>query len=664
MDMEERPHDSVAVAFPAPSAAGGGRGGGPVPGPGDGAERVGARPARIRGTWSKAATAGWFAALVGWTVVVSFQNLGGGAHFEPTDCWVAQTAREMQEAGQWLIPRFSGETRLQKSPGPYWAVMLVSMLRGVPVDEVAARVPNAVAAVVIVIVVFWLTRTAAGDRPAVFAGFACASSVLVLYWSHRGASDLGLAAWVSVSLAALYAALEDPVPSARRAGLWCLGGLAAGMGMLYKLPMPLVCVGLPMFLHIVIHRRWRALRTGWLAVAFLLFLLPWLPWAAAVMLSEPAAWWKWRVEFWDRFTGDLPNVAGQRAWYFHFIYFVPAAVYTLPYTLSVPAGFLRALRPQRSGMNPAAARFVLIWFVSLFAFLTVSAGKEFRYLLPAVPPLYVLLGVELARLFDPHRLRDERRVRLAVIAVWIGMPLAVAAGGWALWEWNRHNGGVVPMPALRTAYGAAALILCACFASAAGLYRARRTHASFAVLAGGTMLGWLWIWAGLMPIVASEAPFIELAREVRQRIPAEQRATLRFVGSQDARIVWYGDLRMPRILDQLELLERQGGRRSLEREERLVGEEMVRRLAGDSPVLLMACRADYVRFMLEAPRILAERGQAMPPVHLWLQTPAKYPKKSHFVVFGNHPPPWGPVRLEPPSQQLGAPETSTAPARP
>ncbi len=603
----------------------------------------------------------WFLALMAFAAVVSCQNLGGGARFEPTDCWVAQTAREMQEAGEWLMPRFSGETRLQKSPGPYWAVMLAARLRGTPVDEAAARLPNAIAAVLLVAVVFWMTRMTAGNRAAVFGGFACASSVVVLYWSHRGASDLGLASLVALSLAALYAAVEEPAGSRRRGGLWCLGGLAAGLGMLYKLPMPLACVGLPMLLHVVIHRRWRALWTPWLAVAFGLFLLPWLPWVVAVVLREPAAWFKWRVEFLDRFTGDLPNVAGQRAWFFHFMYLVPAAIYTLPYSLSVPAGLWRALRPQREGLNPSAARFAVIWFVGLLAFFTASAGKEFRYLLPAVPPLFVLLGVELSRLFDPGRDRNERLVRLAVRAIWLGLPVAMAGGAYGLWEWNRHNGGLFSAAELWSAYLPAAAALTVGFALAAGLYRARRANASFAVLAGGMTLGWLWIWARLMPMVAGEAPFIEFARLVRDRLSPEQVATMRFIGSQDARIVWYGDLRMPRILDQLELLERQQGRRSLQNEERLVGQEMVRRLGGNEPVLMMSARSDYVRFLLEAPRVLAQTGQDMPPVHLWLQTPARHPKKSHFVVFGNRPPASGPVALEPPSQLLLENDRSTRP---
>jgi len=111
----------------------------------------------------------WFVALVGWTVLLSFYHLEGGAGLEPVEAWVAQPAREMHEnigamlaardeAGwQWrpiVIPEFCGETRMQKSPGAYWAVCLTSYLRGVPVDEVSARIPNGVAALLLVITIF------------------------------------------------------------------------------------------------------------------------------------------------------------------------------------------------------------------------------------------------------------------------------------------------------------------------------------------------------------------------------------------------------------------------------------------------------------------------------------------------------------------------------
>jgi len=589
--------------------------------------------------------AGWFVALIGWTTLISFFHLDGGAEFEPTDCWVAQTAREMQEAGDWVVPRFSGETRLQKSPGAYWAVLLVSELRDLPVDRVAARVPNAVAAVVLVAVVFWLGRRIAGDRAGVYAGFAASSSVLVLYWSHRGASDLGLATLIAVSLASLWVASSCEPPGPKRTALWLLGYLAAGLAMVYKMPMPLACVGLPALLYVLLRNRWSIFASRWHLLGLLLFLLPWLPWALGVYFTEPAALAKWRVEFLDRFTGDLPNVEAQRHWKYYFAYLGPPLLFALPYTLSLPSAFARAFRRQE-GVNRDGMFFLMVWFLGLFAFFTASVGKETRYILPALPPLYVLLGCELAVLFDPRRPASPTRTRLATLAVWVLTPLGLAGGGYALHLWHEHE-PLFAWSEVWPPYVVAAVIFGVGASLAAWLYRRGTRNASFGALVGTMWLFWLWSWPRLMPILASEAPFIDFAAQLRDRLPVEQRQHLKHIGSQDARIIWYSDVRMPRIIDQLELLEMQGGQRSLPHEERIVAREMLGQLAGDEPVLFVSSRPDYERFRLEGPALAEEEGLPFPESFLWFETSVGRRARKHFVLFGNRPPPWPEPALNP-----------------
>lgn len=643
-----------------------------------------ARPAlALRTAGSVGPIGAWLLALLGWTIIFAGYHLDGGADFEPTDCWVAQTAREMQDADDWIVPRFSGETRLQKSPGAYWAVMLASEIRGVPVDEVAARMPSGVAAVVFVLTIFWLTRRIAGDRAAVFAGFAAASSTLVLYWSHRAASDFALAALVTVSLASLWVASSCEPPGPKRVLLWWLGYFTAGLGMVYKMPMPLACVGLPAWLWLLkqyprimlpitiggvgaavmflldappllyvipgcvigtplmlaaIGKPDIALRgLLWHGIGFALFLLPWLPWVIMVVTTEETAWLKWRVEFLDRFTGDLPNVQHQVTLKHYFIYLQPILVYTIPYTLSLPAAFVRAFRP-RSGVNRDGMIFMLIWFFSMLAFFTASVGKETRYFLPALSPLFVMLGCELAALFDPTRSVPRSRVRLAARSVWILVPAGFAAGVVGLRVFQKHH-RFLDWSDLWPPYLVFALIFCGGTSLAAMLFLARRRNASFAALVGTMWLTWLWIWPTLMPHMASEKPFIEFAHLLRDRIPVQHRDKLRSVGFQDPRIIWYGDVRFPRIIDQLEMLERQEGDRNLRREKAIIVEEMVDQLSGEKMVLLVAAMEDYLKFLVRVPPELAERGRAFPETHLWLETPIGKAKKRH-VVFGNEPPPW------------------------
>jgi 4-amino-4-deoxy-L-arabinose transferase-like glycosyltransferase len=618
-------------------------------------------------------TVGWLIALLGWTTLLSFYHLDGGARFEPIDCWVAQTAREMRAAGDWLIPRFSGETRMQKSPGPYWAVMLASLVRGTPVDEVSARIPNAIAAVVLVATIFWLTRRIAGDRAAIFAGFASSASVLVLWWSHRGASDLGLATCTTLSLATLWIAAETEPPGWKRNLQWLLGYFAAGLGMLYKMPMPLVVVGLPALCYLLLCRRWGVLRSRWHLVGLLLFLLPWLPWAIAVCFAEDGAFWKWKVEFLDRFTGALPNVAEQKKWFYYCTYLLPPLLYCLPFTLSLPAALSRGWRKQ-PGVNRDGTLFLLIWFLSLLAFFTASAGKELRYFLPALPPLLVLLGVELAAFFDPARPPSPRRDRVGALAVWVLTPGSLLAGGLVgLRYWFKHSGrfeldGLYTWRDVWSAYLVAALIVVVGLALAAWLYQSRREHASFAAIVATMWVMWFWTWPKVMPIMMSQRPFIDFAGQLANpdNVPLDYRACIEQVGSQDSRIIWYSDIRYPRVIDQLAILKEQGGRRSLNYEIRRTGETVIDKLAGEAPVLFVSELPNYVKLLLLAPRELAQRGRTMPPLHLWLQS-AYGTADRHYVLFGNRPPPFPEPDLRVPPRQRAKLEAAgwpTAPVEP
>ncbi|MGD8451592.1 MAG: glycosyltransferase family 39 protein [Phycisphaerae bacterium] len=593
---------------------------------------------------ARPATTAWLLAILGWTTVLCFYDLAGGARFEPIDCWVAQTAREMQQEGKWLVPQFSGEVRMQKSPGPYWAVMLVSMARGTPVDEICARIPNALAAVLLVAVIFWLTRHVAGERAAIFAGFAAAGSTLILWWSHRGASDLGLTTCCTVALAAVWIGAECYPRGPRRHALWMLGYFAAGVGMLYKMPMPLVVVGLPAVCYIVLRRRWGLLADRWHLLGLVLFFLPWLPWAASVTLAEGTALAKWRVEFIDRFTGDLPNVEGQGSWKFLFTYLGPPLLYCLPFTLSLPGAFVRAFRRQ-AGVNRDGTLFMVIWFASLLVFFTASTGKEWRYFLPALPPLFVLLGIELAAFFDPQRAASRQRDLTGAIVVWLALPIGLAACGvFGLRRWWRLRGsyelaGMADGSDVATAYIVTGILLTVSLSLAAWLYYRRREHASFGAIVVTMWATWLWAWPNLVPLLMSQRPFIDMAEQIRAKVPAADQARILNVGSQDSRIIWYGDFRFPRVIDQLELLAEQDYRRDLDYEIRRYGEEMVNKLAGPEPVLFLAGFRDYLTFINAAPPELAKQGRPLPPVHLWLQT--RYGREDrHFVLFGNRPPPF------------------------
>lgn len=613
----------------------------------------------------------WLAALVGWSLFLAFYQLDGGADFEPTDAWVAQTAREMSESTDWtgyVIPHFSGEVRMQKSPGPYWAVLLASRARGTPVDIAATRIPNAIASVMIILTIFWLTLNIAGQRAALFAGFVAASSVFLLYWSHRGASDLGVTAFITLSLASLWIGSERAAPGRRQNALWLLGYFAAGMAMLYKMPMPLVCVGLPAFAYILFCKRWAIFRSWWHVVGLVLFLLPWLPWVIALWILQapsdvggPAqtdfntTLNKWRVEFFDRMIGELPNIDEQkRDVRMYALYIGVAFAFAVPFCLSLPQALGRPFR-SRDGENRSGMWFLLLWLLTLFLFFTANPGKETRYFLPAMPPLLMLLGIEMASFFDPKREGSALLERVGLVLVSILVPLGWIGGGITLYQVSRTYGefAVFPWSVIWPSYVVAAVIFGIGAMVSAWYFSRRRRHESFAALVATMWLTWLWVWPNLMPLLASERPFIDFARQMRERVPAEiiRKNTFQ-VAQQDSRVIWYGDVRFPRVIDQLELLNMQGGKRSRQREIEIVAGRMIEKLKGPELVLFVSDPEAYVMFhSSEAADLMRKKGIARPGTFVWLTANVGRPDH-RYVLFGNRPPPWPQPKLALPQKVL------------
>ena len=422
--------------------------------------------------------------------------------------------------------------------------------------------------------------------------------------------------------------------------------------MLYKLPMPLVVCGIPAATYVLCFRRWRALFTWPHAVGLLLFLAPWVPWVIAALAYEPLAWQKWRVEFVDRFSGNLPNVEGQSDPRYLLFYLLPPAVFCLPYSVSLPGAlatpFMKTLDASRRGRW-----FMFIWFVTLFLFFTIAVGKETRYLLPALPPLFVLLGLDLSRVFADRRaapLRGGSRVLLTLAC----LALAPAVCGGAVYggqRWFRALGQFEPEAGTLTGQlserellvplGIAGAILGIGLSAMTWLFATGRRAVAFGAIVGAMWGCWLIAWPTVFPIVVSQAGFRDFAQQLEQRLSDKDAALLRQIAHQDPRVIWYGSHAFPRLVDEFDLLQEQKGSRTRKYELRRVGDEMVRALRANDRCLLVIGLRDYVQFRVLIEHVATQRGEPVPPMYVWIQPRYGRPDRN-FILLSNQAPPDAP----------------------
>ena len=115
----------------------------------------------------------------GFVVVVAafvmLTNLGGPRLWDRDEPRNAGCAREMLQRWDWVVPTFNAELRVHKPVLLYWGIMGSYLVFGV--NEFAARLPSALAAIGSALCVYLMGRRLFGPRAGVWAGIALATSL-------------------------------------------------------------------------------------------------------------------------------------------------------------------------------------------------------------------------------------------------------------------------------------------------------------------------------------------------------------------------------------------------------------------------------------------------------------------------------------------------------
>jgi 4-amino-4-deoxy-L-arabinose transferase-like glycosyltransferase len=341
------------------------------------------------------------------TALLLLPLLGRGALHQPWEQRHAGIAARMAEDGpsSAFTPTLDDEAYLERPPAAYWPAALATKLFGA--GTFAARVPSALAGILLVWGVYVTVRRARGKGPAaIVAGVAATTPLAMLLFRSALPEALALAA-SSGSFLALAAAAVDPATPSRVAWAgWLLLGLAAGLGGLPAVAPPLVAVILFALLG---GRRpaWGALRPvaglGAAAVVAAALLAP------AFVLHGPAATralvrpdvaeespveeekLEGRPRPDDRMGFDTDLEA--TAWG------------AFPWSALLPAALIGlALRRRSDGeIAPAASDFdfaCLLWLVASFG-TTALLGDRFHHdPYGALVPLAVVVGLYVSRKVD------------------------------------------------------------------------------------------------------------------------------------------------------------------------------------------------------------------------------------------------------------------------
>lgn len=315
-------------------------------------------------------------------VCLSFIGLGRLPLLEPDEGRNAEVAREMPLMRDWVTPHYDGLPYLDKPVVLFWMIGASFSVFGV--SAWAARLPEALAGLAAVLLVWAMARRMLNNRAALMAGIILAVSPLFFGLARTVIFDMPLAALVTASLACFW--------FNRRGHSLLLDALAfaaMGAGALTKGPVGFL---LPLLVLIAYHAAAGTLRdlkkTRWLA-GCAVFLAVTMPWFIEVSLRNPGFP---KYAFWDesllRFTAGAHMHRAGGPLYYVPVYF--AGFFPWSFFLIFAAWQRRKSWRKLRDREHEAELFLLIWAAVIFVFFSVSHSKLPAYVLPAIPPLSIL----------------------------------------------------------------------------------------------------------------------------------------------------------------------------------------------------------------------------------------------------------------------------------
>lgn len=375
-------------------------------------------------------------------------QLGRLGLIDPDEPFYAQTAVEMLDRHDWITPHIFGHPQFEKPPLFYWLACISFSALGR--TELAARLPGALAATLLVFLTWAFGRRAIGRRAGLLAGVVLATGVAFAVTARIMLTDVVFALFVCGACFAFWRAVEPTEGGGEargRTGWMALAFASSALAVLTKGPLGSLIPALAALAWMRLARRPFPARGAGLAAAAGLHLLIAAPWYAAML-----AHYRWdyvRAFFIHENLERLiraEHPANNRLDYY------PAVLIlgSFPWIPLLGVTLLRARRLIAAG---GVALYLACWFVTSFAFFTLAQSKLPTYVLFLFVPLALLSGATLdALLREGFRSRLERGVAL-------GLGVLQALGPCAVIAFPAYRAFFVPAGAAAACLALAALLL-------------------------------------------------------------------------------------------------------------------------------------------------------------------------------------------------------------
>jgi 4-amino-4-deoxy-L-arabinose transferase-like glycosyltransferase len=348
-----------------------------------------------------------------------FSGLGALGLVGPDEPRYVSIARAMERTGDWITPRLNGVPWFEKPALYYWAAAASFKLFGE--NDFAARLPSALAAMLAAVAIAWIAWRFYGGTTSLLVLLLFPTCVATLAFARAATPDMLFTGAIAAAVACGAALIFEETPI-----FWCrIGfGFFLGAATLAKGPAAVVLAAGSIALWAVCSKKWtRSFRLAH-PLSILVFLMTAVPWYFLCARRNP--------DFLNVFIFQH-NFARFLTPVFHHVkpwwFFPPILVlWILPWSALLFALGLRAAAIKEWRERFARPGFYFAcWTIFIVIFFSASKSKLPGYILPAVPPLVLLLAAAASRIRCICN-DAARGVTMGLGATWLA--LVVGAGFW------------------------------------------------------------------------------------------------------------------------------------------------------------------------------------------------------------------------------------------
>jgi len=478
--------------------------------------------------------------------ILYFPYLNATPFFDKGEPREALAVQDIVQRGEWLVPLKRATDIPSKPPLFHWSAALVAKVTG-SLDETTIRFPSALYATLGVLLVYWLGRKIYDGKTALLGAAILATMMVYQDQALSARVDMTLCFFVTLSLTLFYALYRGYLTNA----LWFyLFFAVVGVGTLAKGPLGLLLPGLVAASLAILERRWDMIKKFTFHPGVILTLVLATGWYVVAVTRGGEGFFDRQIlqENLSRFVGGSGH---SHPFYFYIPYLFSQA---LPWGLFLP---LLIWDLFKTGFRSGDDRlFLKLWFLVMFVFFSIAAGKRAVYLLPLYPALSLLLADWFVDTAGAGRGRLMIYRAIGLFAALTGVLLVVITLG-AIWSHDqgwffspiegllkaKDRANLVAVRRQLDNFGwsftwASLLTALLWLSLARSLWSGRMLSVAYQLVAVSILHGVI-IWSVVMPAIAQEKSYREFMNEVNRRVKPDDKIFIYGDFNSDP-VIFYG----------------------------------------------------------------------------------------------------------------------------